>query len=94
MTKSAEDRDAGEFNPAGRLNGSSLGELVNSPSLRCQRSVPGNVAVSEAILDRAERSRGVSDPTDLLLIDEVDRIKMLAWSNSAPSPTVATSAWC
>ena len=61
--------------PAGRLNGSSLGELVNSPSLRCQRSVPGNVAVSEAILDRAARSRGVSDPTNLLLVDAGDRLQ-------------------
>jgi DNA transposition AAA+ family ATPase len=33
-------------------------------------------AVSEAILDRAERDRGVCDPTDLLLVDEVDRLKM------------------
>ena len=33
-------------------------------------------AVSEAILDRAERDRGVGDPTDLLLVDEVDRLKM------------------
>ena len=40
---------------------------------RLQRA---EAAVSEAVLDRAERSRGVGDPTDLLLIDEVDRIKM------------------
>jgi hypothetical protein len=33
-------------------------------------------AVSEAILDHAERDRGAGDPTDLLLVDEVDRIKM------------------
>ncbi len=33
-------------------------------------------AVSKAILDRAERDRGAGDPTDLLLVDEVDRIKM------------------
>ena len=33
-------------------------------------------AVSEAILERAERSRGVGDPTELLLVDEVDRLKM------------------
>ena len=28
------------------------------------------------ILERAERSRGVGDPTELLLVDEVDRLKM------------------
>jgi len=33
-------------------------------------------AVSEAILDRAERDRGAGDPTDLLLVDEVGRIKI------------------
>lgn len=33
-------------------------------------------AVSEAVLGRAERSRGTGDPTGLILIDEADRIKM------------------
>jgi DNA transposition AAA+ family ATPase len=33
-------------------------------------------ALSESILRRADRSRGVVDPTELLLIDEADRIKM------------------
>jgi DNA transposition AAA+ family ATPase len=33
-------------------------------------------AVSEAILEHAERSRGASDPTKLLLVDEVDRLRM------------------
>ena len=33
-------------------------------------------AVSKATLDRAERDRRVVDPTTLLLVDEVDRIKM------------------
>jgi DNA transposition AAA+ family ATPase len=33
-------------------------------------------AVAEAILARAGRDRGAGDPTDLLLVDEVDRIKM------------------
>ncbi len=33
-------------------------------------------ALSEAVLGQAERSRGVVDPTELLLIDEADRIKM------------------
>ena len=33
-------------------------------------------AVSEAVLERAERSRGVGDPTELLLVDEADRLKM------------------
>jgi hypothetical protein len=34
------------------------------------------VAVSEAILERAEKSRRVGDPTDLIFVDEADRIKM------------------
>jgi DNA transposition AAA+ family ATPase len=42
-------------------------------SERLQRA---EVAVSEAILEHAERSRVVGDPTDLLLVDEVDRLKM------------------
>lgn len=33
-------------------------------------------AVAAAILARAERDRGARDPTDLLLVDEVDRLKM------------------
>jgi DNA transposition AAA+ family ATPase len=33
-------------------------------------------AVSEAVLARAERSRGIGDPTELLLVDEVDRLRM------------------
>ena len=33
-------------------------------------------AVSEAIHEHAERSRGGSDPTELLLVDEVDRLRM------------------
>jgi DNA transposition AAA+ family ATPase len=33
-------------------------------------------ALSEAILGQVERRRGVVDPTELLLIDEADRIKM------------------
>jgi DNA transposition AAA+ family ATPase len=33
-------------------------------------------AVSKATLDRAERDRRAVDPTDLLLVDEVDRVKM------------------
>jgi DNA transposition AAA+ family ATPase len=33
-------------------------------------------ALAEAVLGRAERSRGVGDPTGLILIDEADRIKM------------------
>jgi DNA transposition AAA+ family ATPase len=43
---------------------------------RPERLQRAEAAVSEALLDRTERSRGVNDPTDLLLIDEVDRIKM------------------
>ena len=33
-------------------------------------------AVSEAVMRRAERSRGTGDPTGLIVIDEADRIKM------------------
>jgi DNA transposition AAA+ family ATPase len=33
-------------------------------------------AVSKAILDRAEQDRGARDPTDLLLVDEVDWLRM------------------
>lgn len=33
-------------------------------------------ALSEAVLGRADRSRTVADPTELLLIDEADRLKM------------------
>ncbi len=33
-------------------------------------------ASSKAILDRAERDRGARDPTDLLLVDEVDWLRM------------------
>lgn len=42
-------------------------------SERLQRA---KAAVSEAILEHAERDRRAGDPTDLLLIDEVDRLKM------------------
>jgi DNA transposition AAA+ family ATPase len=42
-------------------------------SERLQRA---EAAVSEALLEHAARSRGVRDPTTLLLVDEVDRIKM------------------
>lgn len=41
-----------------------------------ERLERAEAAVSEAILNRAGRSRGVNDPTELLLIDEVDRFKM------------------
>ena len=33
-------------------------------------------AASEAVYDLATRSRGVGDPTELMLVDEVDRLKM------------------
>src|SRR4051812_4317070 len=33
-------------------------------------------AVFEAVYDRAERGRGADDPTELVLVDEVDRLKM------------------
>jgi hypothetical protein len=42
-------------------------------------------AVSEAILNHAERDRGAGDPTDLLLVDEVDRIKMSGLVSQARS---------
>ena len=35
-------------------------------------------AAAEVVHDLAERSRGVDDPTDLVLVDEVDRLKMPA----------------
>jgi hypothetical protein len=41
-----------------------------------ERLERAEAAASEAILDRAGRSRGARDPTELLLIDEVDRLKM------------------
>jgi DNA transposition AAA+ family ATPase len=41
-----------------------------------ERLERAEAAVSEAILDRAGRSREARDPTELLLIDEVDRLKM------------------
>lgn len=42
-------------------------------SARLERA---EAAVSRAILARAERDRGATDPTELLLVDEVDRIRM------------------
>jgi hypothetical protein len=33
-------------------------------------------ALSQAVLGRADRSRAVRDPTELLIVDEVDRVKM------------------
>lgn len=48
-------------------------DWLSGKSERLQRA---EVAVSEAILERAEKSRAVDDPTELLLVDEVDRIKM------------------
>jgi DNA transposition AAA+ family ATPase len=41
-----------------------------------ERLERAEAAVSEAILNRAGRSREARDPTELLLIDEVDRLKM------------------
>ena len=59
---------------------------------RLQRA---EAAVSEAILERAERDRGAGDPTDLLLVDEVDRLKM-AGPGAAPRHLRRRrrSAWC
>jgi DNA transposition AAA+ family ATPase len=48
-------------------------DWFTGPSERLRRA---EAAVSEAILDRAERDRWVRNPTDLLLVDEVDRVKM------------------
>ena len=48
---------------------------IGSRGSRSDSSGP-KAAVSEAILDHAERSREAGDPTDLLLVDEVDRLKM------------------
>jgi DNA transposition AAA+ family ATPase len=48
-------------------------DWLTGPSERLRRA---EAAISEAILDRAERDRGVRNPTDLLLIDEVDWVKM------------------
>jgi hypothetical protein len=48
-------------------------DWLTGPSERLQRA---EAAVSKAILDRAERDRWVRNPTDLLLVDEVDRVKM------------------
>src|SRR5690606_3923347 len=42
-------------------------------SARLERA---EAAVSRAILARADRDRGATDPTELLLVDEVDRIRM------------------
>ena len=42
-------------------------------SARLERA---EAAVARAILARAERDRGARDPTELLLVDEVDRIRM------------------
>ena len=42
-------------------------------SARLERA---EAAVAKAILARAERDRGARDPTELLLVDEVDRIRM------------------
>jgi len=43
---------------------------------KSERLCQAEAAVSEAIFKRTERSRRVEDPTGLILIDEVDRIKM------------------
>jgi AAA domain len=43
---------------------------------RSERLHRAKAAVSEAILEQAEKSRAVKDPTHLLIVDEVDRIKM------------------
>jgi DNA transposition AAA+ family ATPase len=43
---------------------------------KSERLERAKAAVSEAILERAEKSRGVKDPINLLLVDEVDRLKM------------------
>jgi DNA transposition AAA+ family ATPase len=43
---------------------------------KSERLERAKAALSEAILEHAERSRGVSDPTNLLFVDEVDRLKM------------------
>jgi DNA transposition AAA+ family ATPase len=42
-------------------------------SARLERA---EAAVARAILTRAQRDRGARDPTELLLVDEVDRIRM------------------
>src|SRR5690606_5238110 len=54
------------------------GYLVNhdrfaGKSARLERA---EAAVARAILARAERDRGARDPTELLFVDEVDRIRM------------------
>jgi DNA transposition AAA+ family ATPase len=48
-------------------------DWITGPLERLRRA---EAAVSEAILDRAERDRWVRNPTDLLLVDEADRVKM------------------
>ena len=47
-------------------------DWFSGPSERLRRA---KAAVSKAILDRADRDREARDPTDLLLVDEVDWIK-------------------
>ncbi len=47
-------------------------DRFSGPSERLRRA---KAAVSKAILDRADRDRGARNPTDLLLVDEVDWVK-------------------
>ncbi|MDR3634477.1 MAG: AAA family ATPase [Isosphaeraceae bacterium] len=47
-------------------------DWFSGPSERLRRA---KAAVSETILDRADRDRGARNPTDLLLVDEVDWVK-------------------
>ncbi len=49
------------------------GEWFSGEAPRLRRA---EAALSEAVLGRAERSRGVVDPTELLLVDEADRLRM------------------
>lgn len=43
---------------------------------KSERLERAEVAVSKAILEQAEKSRGVKEPINLLVVDEVDRMKM------------------
>jgi DNA transposition AAA+ family ATPase len=47
-------------------------DWFSGPSERLRKA---KAAVSKAILDRADRDRAARDPTDLLLVDEVDWVK-------------------
>jgi DNA transposition AAA+ family ATPase len=47
-------------------------DWFSGPSERLRQA---KAAVSRAILDRADRDRGACNPTDLLLVDEVDWVK-------------------